>query len=157
MAVGHIAGKAHRDCIRADRWLPGDMQRLGDRAPPARRIASFARSYVCFGPIMPGGLARERFGACLNIVPDKQGGRAHLAHGLLARNKRRSERSSRCAARAALDLTGAEDPAPTPARDRALAGARQSEASTAAIRFPALAFSSLIATNFEVGVYVPSP
>ena len=89
MAAGHIAGKAHRDCIRADRWLPGDMQRLGDRAPPARRIASFARSYVCFGPIMPGGLARERFGACLNIVPDKQGGRAHLAHGLLARNKRR--------------------------------------------------------------------
>ncbi|WP_218031599.1 hypothetical protein, partial [Pseudomonas juntendi] len=48
----------------------------------------------------------ERLGACLNIAPYEQGGRAHLAQGLLARNKRRSERSSRCAARAALDLTG---------------------------------------------------
>ncbi|WP_236166573.1 hypothetical protein, partial [Pseudomonas juntendi] len=38
-----------------------------------------------------------------------QGGRARLSQALLARNKRRSERSSRCAARAALDLTGAED------------------------------------------------
>ncbi|GAB1615362.1 hypothetical protein PSN_1096 [Pseudomonas sp. NGC7] len=29
-----------------------------DRAPPARRIASNARSYVCFGPIFPVALAR---------------------------------------------------------------------------------------------------
>ncbi|WP_220466957.1 hypothetical protein, partial [Pseudomonas juntendi] len=53
------------------------------------------------------GFARERLGACLNIAPYKQGGRARLSQALLARNKRRSERSSRCAARAALDLTGA--------------------------------------------------
>ncbi|MDS5205285.1 hypothetical protein RLB24_02400, partial [Streptococcus pneumoniae] len=65
-----------------------DMQRLLERAPPARRIASCARSYVCFGPIIPVGFARERLGACLNIAPYKQGGRAHLAQGLLARNKR---------------------------------------------------------------------
>ncbi|WP_220461970.1 hypothetical protein, partial [Pseudomonas juntendi] len=44
------------------------------------------------------------------IASYEQGGRAHLAQGLLARNKRRSERSSRCAARAALALTGAAIP-----------------------------------------------
>ncbi|WP_232554950.1 hypothetical protein, partial [Pseudomonas sp. Nvir] len=65
-----------------------------------------ARSYVCFGPIIPVGFERERLGACLKIASYEQGGRAHLAQGLLARNKRRSERSSRCAARAALGLTG---------------------------------------------------
>ena len=73
------------------------MQRLLERAPP-RGIASCARSYVCFGPIIPVGFARERLGACLNIAPYKQGGRAHLAQGLLARNKRRSERSMPAAA-----------------------------------------------------------
>ncbi len=34
----------------------------------------------------------------------REGGRARLPQALLAKNKRRSERSSRCAARAALDL-----------------------------------------------------
>jgi len=53
---------------------------------------------------MPVGFAREPFGACLNIAPYKHGGRARLSQTSLARNKRRSERSSRCAARAALDL-----------------------------------------------------
>ena len=52
-------------------------------------IASCARSYVCFGPIIPVGFARERLGACLNIAPYKQGGRARLSQALLARNKRR--------------------------------------------------------------------
>ena len=73
--------------------------------------------YVCFGPIIPVGFARERLGACLKIASYEQGGRAHLAQGLLARNKCRSERSSRCAARAALDLTGAEDAPATLARN----------------------------------------
>ncbi len=108
---------SHRDRVRADRCLPQGMQRLLERAPPARRIASCARSYVCFGPIIPVGFARERLGACLKIASYEQGGRAHLAQGLLARNKRRSERSSRCAARAALDLTGAEDAPATLARN----------------------------------------
>ncbi len=49
-----------------------------------------ARSYVCFGPIIPGGFARERLGACLDIASYKQGGRARLAQDRLARNKRRS-------------------------------------------------------------------
>ena len=40
-----------------------------------------------------------------DIASYPQGGRARLSQALLARNKRRSERSSRCAARAALDLT----------------------------------------------------
>ncbi|MGE8314675.1 MAG: hypothetical protein ACN6OO_04405, partial [Pseudomonas putida] len=78
-------------------------------APPARRIASCARSYACFGPIIPVGFARERLGAWLDIASYQQGGRARLSQALLARNKRRSERSSRCAARAALDLIGEDD------------------------------------------------
>ncbi len=41
-----------------------------------------------------------------NIASYKQGGRARLPQTLLARNKRRSERSSRCAAQAALGLPG---------------------------------------------------
>ncbi|WP_218648048.1 hypothetical protein, partial [Pseudomonas hunanensis] len=61
----------------------------------------------CFGPIMPVGFARERLGAWRDIASYKQGGRARLSQALLAKNKRRSERSSRCAARAALDLTSA--------------------------------------------------
>ncbi|WP_238348951.1 hypothetical protein, partial [Pseudomonas sp. SWRI50] len=78
-----------------------------DRAPPARRIASNARSYVCFGPIFPGANARDRLGAWRDITSDQQGGRAQIAQAKLARNKRRSERCSRCAARAALDLDSA--------------------------------------------------
>ncbi|MGE6705094.1 hypothetical protein ACQKF2_28175, partial [Pseudomonas hunanensis] len=58
--------------------------------------------------------ARERFGVWRKIAPYKQGGRARLEQALLAKNKRRSKRSSRCAARAALDLTGAEDLKTTP-------------------------------------------
>ncbi|MFV0891196.1 hypothetical protein [Pseudomonas kurunegalensis] len=83
------------------------IYRPQDRAPPARRIASYARYYVCFGPIIPVGIAREFFGAWLDIASYKQGGRARLPQALLARNKRSSERSSRCAARAALDLISA--------------------------------------------------
>ncbi|MFG0861324.1 hypothetical protein ACF8SA_12915, partial [Pseudomonas sp. CJQ_13] len=56
------------------------------------------------------GFARERLGAWRDIASYKQGGRARLSQALLARNKRRSERSSRCAARAALDLTGNTNP-----------------------------------------------
>ncbi len=82
-----------------------EVRRLGDRAPPARRIASCARSYVCFGPVISGGIGRGRFGACRDIAPNKQNGRARLSRALLARNRRRSERSSRCAARAALDFS----------------------------------------------------
>ncbi len=36
-------------------WL-GLLQRPRDRAPPARRFASKLCSYICFGPIMSGGL-----------------------------------------------------------------------------------------------------
>ncbi|WP_207938268.1 hypothetical protein, partial [Pseudomonas sp. 51_B] len=38
------------------------------------------------------------------IASYEPGGRARLSQASLAENKRRSERSSRCAARAALDL-----------------------------------------------------
>ena len=61
------------------------------------------RSYVCFGPIIPVGFARGRLGAWRDIASDQQGGRARLPQVLLARNKCRSERSSRCASRAARD------------------------------------------------------
>ncbi|WP_442514309.1 hypothetical protein, partial [Pseudomonas promysalinigenes] len=77
-----------------------------------RRIASFARSYVCFGPIMPAGFARGRLGAWREIASYEPGGRACLPQALLARNKRRSERTSRCAARAALDLRSTEELTP---------------------------------------------
>ncbi|MFG0751540.1 hypothetical protein ACF8O8_01800 [Pseudomonas sp. TYF_14] len=50
-----------------------------------------ARSYICFGPIMPVGFARERPGAWLDIASYKQGGRARVAQDGLARNKCRSE------------------------------------------------------------------
>jgi hypothetical protein len=39
---------------------------------------------------MPVGFARERFGACLDIASNKQGGCARQAQEGLARNKRRS-------------------------------------------------------------------
>ncbi len=58
---------------------------------------------------MPAGFARGRLGAWRGIASYEPGGRARLPQALLARNKRRSERSSRCAARAALDLTGAKN------------------------------------------------
>jgi len=48
--------------------MTAEMRGPGDRAPPARRIASCARSYVCFGPIIPVGFVRERLGACLDIA-----------------------------------------------------------------------------------------
>ncbi len=94
--------------MKGSEGLPQHLWRLRDRAPPARRIASCARSYVCFGPINPAGFARERFGAWRDIALYEPGGRARLSQALLARNKRRSEQSSRCAARAALGLTGAK-------------------------------------------------
>ncbi len=40
------------------RCLAWHFRRLSDRAPPARRIATQGRSYICFGPIIPGALAR---------------------------------------------------------------------------------------------------
>ncbi len=66
------------------------------RSAPVRSSAARAalrgqaRSYVCFGPIIPVGFARERLGACLDIASYKPGGRARLAQAILARNKRRS-------------------------------------------------------------------
>ncbi|WP_220464579.1 hypothetical protein, partial [Pseudomonas juntendi] len=58
------------------------------RASAARAAHRELRSLlVCFGPIIPVGFARERLGACLNIAPYKQGGRARLSQALLARNK----------------------------------------------------------------------
>ena len=61
-------------------------------APSAARAAhrEQARSYICSGPIMPVGFARERPGAWLDIALYKQGGRARLAQDGLAGNKRRS-------------------------------------------------------------------
>ncbi len=55
----------------------------------------------------PVGFARGRLGACHGIASYQQGGRALSSLTLLAKNKRRSERSSPCAARAALDIRAA--------------------------------------------------
>ena len=48
------------DRVMATRRMPVELQRTQDRAPPARRIASCARSYVCFGPVTPVADARDR-------------------------------------------------------------------------------------------------
>ncbi len=91
-------------------WLGdvGDRSRIDERLStlPGWRIASKARSYVCYGPVMPVRNARDRPrpGARRDIQPYEQGGRARVPQALLAKNKRRSEPCSRCAARAALDL-----------------------------------------------------
>jgi len=49
--------------------------------PSAARAAhrEQARSYICFGPIISGGFARERLGAWRDIASYKQGGRARLS------------------------------------------------------------------------------
>ena len=47
-------------------------------------IASCARSYVCFGPIIPVPFARERLGAWRNITLYKQASRAALAPTLVS-------------------------------------------------------------------------
>ena len=73
-----------------------------ERRPRGASRALLARA--CFGPMRSGGFARDRLGARQDIATYTQGGRAHLSLRLLARNKRGSERSSRCAARAALDI-----------------------------------------------------
>jgi hypothetical protein len=84
----------------------------GNRAPPARRIASYARSYICFGPVTSVPARATALFVRHNIASCQQGGRAQMPQASLARNKCRSERSSRCAARAALDLIGAENAKP---------------------------------------------
>ncbi len=86
-------------------------QRWEYQAPLARRIASCARSYVW-------GFARVRLGAWRAIASSQQSGRVRLSQTLLARNKRRSERSSRCAARAALDLKGNNTLPPCPLQQK---------------------------------------
>jgi len=83
------------------------MSRRTDKA-----VARACHRHVCFGPMIPVRFARECLGAWLNVTSYRQGGRARLSQALLARNKRRSELRSRCAARAALDLTGKENAPP---------------------------------------------
>ncbi|WP_218568229.1 hypothetical protein, partial [Pseudomonas sp. SWI36] len=68
----------------------GDVDVMTGRSSAARAaLRGQTRSYVCFGPIMPVGFARERPGAWLDIASYKQGHRARLAQDGLARNKRR--------------------------------------------------------------------
>ncbi len=76
-----LAGVCHKICSACEiERRPRGASRAG------------ARSYVCFGPIIPVGFVRERFGAWFDIASYVQGGRARLSQALLARNKRRSER-----------------------------------------------------------------
>ena len=90
-----------------------DLRWRDNRAPPARRIASCARSYVCFGPVTPVAVARDRLVYTARYRAMRQGVRAQIPQEQLARNKRRSERSSRCAARAALDIRNTANPKPS--------------------------------------------
>ncbi|MHB2052918.1 hypothetical protein, partial [Pseudomonas hunanensis] len=71
--------------LRANALAHASISRRTNKA-----VARAWHRTVCFGPIIPAGFARERFGACLDIASYKQGGRARLAQNGLARNKRRS-------------------------------------------------------------------
>jgi|GEM_PF-3571944 len=86
-------------------------QRWGDRAPLARRIASCARSYVW-------GFARVRLGARRAIASYQQGDRGACHRRYWPETNGRSEQSSRCAARAALDLKGNNTLPPCPLQQK---------------------------------------
>jgi hypothetical protein len=84
-----------------------------ERRPRGASRATLAPTFVS-GQLFLGQTRATAFGAWRDIASNKQGGRARLSQALLAKNKRRSERCSRCAARAALDLTGATLSSPAP-------------------------------------------
>ncbi|POF98440.1 hypothetical protein BGP82_12530 [Pseudomonas putida] len=71
-----------------------------ERRPRGASRATLAPTSAFLGNLRADALVHD-----LILRRTNQGGRAHLSQALLARNKRRSERSSRCAARAALDFT----------------------------------------------------
>ncbi len=56
-------------------WVLGGGR---NRAPPARRIASCARSYVCFWPITPVADARDRFVCTTQYRAKRQSVRAQI-------------------------------------------------------------------------------
>jgi len=56
-------------------WVLGGGR---NRAPPARRIASFARSYVCFGPVTPVADARDRLVCTARYRAMRQGVRTQI-------------------------------------------------------------------------------
>ncbi|PYB76240.1 hypothetical protein DMX11_11295 [Pseudomonas sp. LB-090624] len=86
--------------------------REGQKSSAARAAHRELRSLRLFRANFAYGIfARTPLGMAHYRVGRARRSRA-LAQTILARNKRRSERSSRCAARAALDLSGAE-PLPT--------------------------------------------
>ncbi len=98
------------------RSLPSCANSTLERALSCIASASWSAlpriSYVCFGPVMPVTGARDRLVHTTRYCAMHQGVRAQIPQDQLARNKRRSERSSRCAARAALDLEPHENPPP---------------------------------------------
>ncbi|WP_368681554.1 hypothetical protein [Pseudomonas sp. SID14000] len=89
-----------------------------DRAPPARRFAGQARSHICCNVPMPVGEALSAWGAWLGAgdaaaMPTQKSSQPTKAgnHGLTGSarcNKCGSGLAPRSAARAALDLAGAE-------------------------------------------------
>ncbi|MGZ0898382.1 hypothetical protein, partial [Pseudomonas putida] len=80
-----VSGQLFLRDLRANALAHASISRRTNKA-----VARAWHRTVCFGPIIPAGFARERFGACLDIASYKQGGRARLAQEGLARNKRRS-------------------------------------------------------------------
>ncbi|WP_323601784.1 hypothetical protein, partial [Pseudomonas putida] len=74
LAPTFVSGQLCLWDLRANALAHGAISRRTNK-----RIASCARSYVCFGPIISGGFARERLGAWRDIASYKQGGRARLS------------------------------------------------------------------------------
>jgi hypothetical protein len=97
-------------CIRGHQ-VPGLAFSAPIRSSAARAAHRDARPLLhLFRANYSWGIGARPLGAPLNIASYKQGGRAQMPLASLARNKCRSELSSRCAARAALDFRPTSKP-----------------------------------------------
>ena len=67
------------DRVMAARCLSWVWRWCGDRAPPARRIASEARSYIRFGPVTPVPARATALFVRHNIKADAKGPRANAS------------------------------------------------------------------------------
>ncbi len=75
-----VSGQLFLRDLRANALAHASRSRRTNKA-----VARAWHRTVCFGPIIPAGFARVRFGACLDIASYKQGGRARLAQDGLFR------------------------------------------------------------------------
>ncbi|GLO56737.1 hypothetical protein PPUJ20066_27730 [Pseudomonas putida] len=72
--------------VLGGKGLPWHLQCCENRAPPARRIASNARSYVCFGPVTPVAARATALFTRPGIEVDAKGPRAN-ASGIIGQKQ----------------------------------------------------------------------